>query len=133
MNAARAAFIDFVKENRFEAAGLGGPVADVLSRLRLLNAAFGEDWPAMDAGQFAETADDWLAPALGGGRFQMPSAGTVAAALKHLLGWPKAQEIDALAPDVLDLPSGRKAPIDYHDDNAPLVEAKAQELSLIHI
>ena len=58
----------------------------------------------------------------------MPSDGSVLNALKQALGWPKAQEIDTLAPLTIALPSGRNAPVDYLDDNAPLVEAKAQEL-----
>jgi ATP-dependent helicase HrpB len=125
---ARAAFIDFVRENGFEAAGLGDPVQGFLARLTLIAHAFGDDWPALDDAVLAGTAADWLSPALGSGRFQFPSDGTVLNALKQSLGWPKAQEIDALAPTAIALPSGRSAAVDYLDDNAPLVEAKAQEL-----
>ena len=126
--AARTAFLDFIGENGFEAAGLGAPVRTFLARLRLLHDAFGEDWPAMTEAGLRQTVQDWLVPALGGGKFQMPSDGTVTNALKQWLGWPKAQEIDELAPMAITLPSGRNAGVDYLDDNAPLVEAKAQEL-----
>ncbi|MEQ9316161.1 MAG: ATP-dependent helicase C-terminal domain-containing protein, partial [Henriciella sp.] len=126
--AARAAFLDFVKENGFEAAGLGHSVAEFLARIRLLHQAMGEEWPLIIEKELCETADTWLAPALGGGKFQMPSDGAVLNALKQSLGWPKAQEIDTLAPSSVSLPSGRNAPVDYRSDNAPLVEAKAQEL-----
>ena len=71
---------------------------------------------------------DWLAPTLSGGAFQFPSDGAVLNALKHSLGWPKAQEIDTLTPASVPLASGRNASVDYLSDNAPLVEAKAQEL-----
>lgn len=125
--AARAAFLDFVREHGFEAAGLAGPVSTFLARLALIAAVF-EDWPDLTRESLRETLDQWLAPALGGGGFQIPSDGTVLNALKQLLGWPRAQEIDTLAPDTIALPSGRHAPVDYLDDNAPLVEAKAQEL-----
>ncbi|WP_084399258.1 ATP-dependent helicase HrpB [Henriciella aquimarina] len=126
--AARTAFLDYVQDNGFEAVGLGAPVAVFLARLRLLNMAYGEDWPALDEAGLARTAADWLAPLLGQKGFQMPSDGAVLNALKQSLGWPKAQEIDDLAPSTMALPSGRQAPVDYLDDNAPLVEAKAQEL-----
>ena len=125
--AARAAFLDFIRQNGFEAAGLGGPVSAFLARLALITAVF-DDWPDLTRESLQETLDQWLAPALGGGSFQFPSDGTVLNALKQSLGWPKAQEVDTLAPDTIALPSGRHAPVDYLDDNAPLVEAKAQEL-----
>ncbi len=125
---ARAAFIEFVQTNGFEAAGIGEPVRVFLARLGFIHRSFGEDWPDLDEGRLAATAGDWLAPALGRGKFDMPSDGTVLNALKQSLGWPKAQEIDTLAPITTTLPSGRNAQIDYLDDNAPLVEAKAQEL-----
>ncbi|RIJ24314.1 ATP-dependent helicase HrpB [Henriciella barbarensis] len=126
--AARVAFVDFVRENGFESAGIGEPVRVFLARLSFLHRAYGEDWPDLDEALLAATAEEWLAPALGGGRFDMPSDGAVLNALKQSLGWPKAQEIDTLAPMSVTLPSGRNAPVDYLDDNAPLVEAKAQEL-----
>lgn len=126
--AARAAFMDFVKENGFDAAGLGGPVAEFLARAHLLHQAMGEDWPRITEADLRETAETWLGPALGGGKFQMPSEGAVLNALKQSLGWPKAQDIDALAPNTIALPSGRNASIDYLDHNAPITEAKAQEL-----
>ena len=125
---ARTAFMEFIKENGFEAAGLSAPVKAFLARLRLLHEAFGEDWPAPSEAELAASADDWLAPSLGGGTFRMPSDGAVLNALKQSLGWPKAQEIDDLTPSSIPLPCGRNAPVDYLDDNAPLVEAKAQEL-----
>ena len=125
---ARTAFMEFIKENGFEAAGLSAPVKAFLARLRLLHEAFGEDWPVPSKAELAASADDWLAAALGSGAFRMPSDGTVLNALKQSLGWPKAQEIDDLTPAAIPLPSGRQAPIDYIDDNAPLIEAKAQEL-----
>lgn len=126
--AARTAFLAFIRENGFEAAGLGLAVQTFLARLNLLHEAFGEEWPAQTETGLRQTAQDWLGPALGGGKFRIPSDGTVTNALKQWLGWPKAQEIDDLAPANLALPSGRNAPVDYLDDNAPLAEAKAQEL-----
>lgn len=127
-DAARAAFLEYVKENGFEAAGLGRPVAEFLARAHLLHQAFGKDWPLITEAELRETVHDWLGPALGGGNFNLPSDGAVLNVLKQSLGWPKAQEFDTLAPATITLPSGRGAPVDYLDDNAPLVEAKAQEL-----
>ena len=127
-DAARSAFISFIQTEGFDAAGLGKPVARFLARTGLLHTAFPDDWPMLDETELAREAGDWLAPALGSGKFEMPSDGAVLNALKQILGWPKAQQIDDLAPLAIDLPSGRKAQVDYDDDNAPLVEARAQEL-----
>lgn len=126
--AARRAFLDYLRTSGFSAAGLGTPIRAFLARLTLLNGAFGEDWPVPEEADLARTAEDWLAPLLGGKAFQMPSEGAVLTALKQSLGWPKAQEIDSLVPAAIALPAGRNAPVDYLGDNAPLVEAKAQEL-----
>ena len=49
-------------------------------------------------------------------------------ALKARLEWPLPQKLDQQAPLSVTLPSGRKAPIDWLDDRAPLIECKAQEL-----
>ena len=126
--AARAAYSAFIEENGFDAAGIGAPVRTFLARLKILHEAFGEDWPKLSIEDLAATVKDWLPAALGGGSFSMPSDGAVTQALKQLLGWPKAQEIDQLAPTSIPLPGGRQVGIDYLDEKAPLIETKAQEL-----
>ena len=125
--AARSAFVDFVHENGVDAAGIGAPVAVFLARLKLIARGF-DDWPVLDDESLRLSVGDWLAPALSGGAFQFPSDGAVLNALKQSLGWPKAQEIDTLTPASVPLASSRNASVDYLSDNAPLVEAKAQEL-----
>ncbi|WP_300377926.1 ATP-dependent helicase HrpB [Henriciella sp.] len=124
----QAAFIGFICENGFDAAGLGVPVRRFLARLGLLYDAYGGDWPLLSEAELASTAETWLSPLLGSRKFQMPGDSAVVNALKQSLGWPQAQEIDRLTPETVELPSGRRAPVDYLDDNAPLIEAKAQEV-----
>ncbi len=125
---ARDAFLTFVRENGLNEVGLGDAARPILARLKLLNGAFGEEWPPITEDQLIETVDEWLAPILGSKAFQFPSDGAVRNAIGQSLGWPKAQEIEDLAPSSIELPSGREAEVDYLSENAPLIEARAQEL-----
>ena len=125
---ARDAFLVFVRENGLNEAGLGDAARPILARLKLLNGAFGEEWPPITEDQLIETVDEWLAPILGSKAFQFPSDGAASNAIRQSLGWPKAQEIEDLAPSSIELPSGREAEVDYLSENAPLIEARAQEL-----
>jgi ATP-dependent helicase HrpB len=46
----------------------------------------------------------------------------------ELLPWKQRQELDRLAPERLDVPSGRTARIDYREDGRPVLSVKLQEL-----
>lgn len=125
---ARAGFLDHIRAAGFAATGLDGPVRQFIARTRLLRDVFGEDWPVFTIEHLQEAAADWLAPALTSKPFQLPSAGQVIDGLKTLLPWQQASSLDQLAPLSATLPNGRKAPIDWLDDRAPLIEARVQEL-----
>ena len=127
--AVREAFFDLVATDGFEPFGLNRAVETFLARLHRIRATSGDDWPDWTSEHLNTTARAWLGDSLPvSGKFRIPTAGQVGDALKNALGWPKSREIDDLTPSAFDLPSGRAAPIDYLDANAPLIEVRVQEM-----
>jgi ATP-dependent helicase HrpB len=72
--------------------------------------------------------DEWLAPMLVGarGRSDLDRLDLLTA-LRARLGWDRLAALDRLAPERLELPSGRAARVGY-DDGRPVVRARVQEL-----
>ncbi len=104
--------------------------AQVLTqRVAFLQRALGAPWPDWSRTGLIERTDEWLAPAL------MNASGLDDAARLDLLslfrGLLPAQlhaELDRLAPETFELPSGRSVRLDYSSGEAPTLAAKAQEL-----
>ncbi|AXK46948.1 ATP-dependent helicase HrpB [Brachybacterium saurashtrense] len=101
------------------------------ARLALLHRELGAPWPAVDEEALQDGLETWLAPQLSARTTRLDRIDLVAA-LRTLLPWPKAAELDALVPERLPVPSGSTARIDYPapDDAAgrPVVAVKLQEL-----
>ena len=81
------------------------------------------------------TLDDWLKPALAGKtRLSALDEGPFGEALKTTLEWSRRQQVDALAPTRITVPSGMERRIDYAFDDetqapvAPVLAVKLQEL-----
>lgn len=102
-------------------------------RLGLLHRELGSPWPAMDDDALMADLDAWLGPDLARLRPQSSLRGIdVVSALRRLLPWPEATQLDALAPERLAVPSGSSARIDYPApgelEARPVVAVKLQEL-----
>ncbi len=126
-DAARAALAAALEAGGFAAIGADEAVDRLLARIALLKeAGLGEDWPDWTAQALAASAADWLLAAVPGGT--VPGPDRVVDALLARLDWPLPQTLAEGAPLSWMLPSGRAAPLDYLDDNAPLIEARVQEV-----
>lgn len=101
-------------------------------RLALLHREMGAPWPDVSDDALLDALDAWLGPELDSlatgaraGRIDL------APALRRLLPWPAASDLDALAPERLEVPSGSRVRIVYPplDDPAaqPVVAVKLQE------
>ncbi|MDN5899165.1 MAG: ATP-dependent helicase HrpB, partial [Brachybacterium sp.] len=101
------------------------------ARLALIRRELGGPWPAMDEESLLAGLETWLAPQLSA-RTTKLSAIDLVGALRHLLPWPEASELAALAPERLAVPSGGTARIDYPEpdaeDGRPVVSVKLQEV-----
>ena len=72
---------------------------------------------------------DWLGPQLLGVRsWQDIQKVDLQQALQQILGWRLLQALDTVAPTHLQVPSGRKAAVDYTVDEGPVLAVKLQEL-----
>ncbi len=76
--------------------------------------------------KLVETANDWLFPLLKRKGAQLPAPHAVREALIASLDWQVQEALRKEAPLSLSLPSGQTAQVDYLDDRAPLVSARAQ-------
>ncbi len=119
-----------------ETDGLGllrfSPAASgLLRRLAFLHLNLGEPWPDVGEARLLSRWQEWLAPEV-----RRIAAGTPVArvelldAVRRLLPWPAAAELEKIAPERLRVPSGNTAAVRYPevgDPGPPVVEVKLQE------
>ncbi|SPT53702.1 ATP-dependent RNA helicase HrpB [Actinomyces bovis] len=98
------------------------------ARLALLHRTLGEPWPEVDDAALLTRANEWLIPAVtalaearGGRRFDLRRL-EVAAALQALLPWPAAANLEQLAPERLEVPSGSAVRLDYVGEQGEVLE-----------
>ena len=129
------AILRMVREDGLESLHWSEPAVTLRGRLALLHRELGDPWPAMDAASLLDCLDDWLGPDIGraSGRSALRSL-DLTSALRRLLPWPAAAELDALVPERLTVPSGGSARIAYAeaggelDSLRPVVAVKLQEV-----
>src|SRR5690606_33723049 len=106
------------------------PFTDAATRVRqriaFCRTHFGDPWPDMDDEALIARAAAWLELSTVRRRSALNSV-DLAAALRRMLPWPQAGELDVLAPDTVKIPSGSSRAVDYSDPRHPAVAAKLQE------
>ncbi|EHR49388.1 ATP-dependent helicase HrpB [Saccharomonospora marina XMU15] len=96
-------------------------------RLAFLHAHLGRPWPDVGDDALLERAQEWLEPELSAVRRRADLARIdTAAALARLLPWPQAGQLDELAPERLEVPSGSRPRVDYSAAE-PVLAVKLQE------
>ena len=100
------------------------------ARVRLLAETFpDDDWPDTGEGALLASLEQWLAPFLAGmGRWSDLGRLDLLNALNSLLGYPAQQQLQALAPVALAIPTGQRIRLDYGPENEPVLAAKLQAL-----
>ncbi|UYO96511.1 ATP-dependent helicase HrpB [Microbacterium sp. M28] len=101
-------------------------------RLALLHRELGSPWPDVADTALLDALDSWLGPELSALATGTPAARIdLATALRRLLPWPAASDLDALVPERLEVPSGSRIRLAYPpvDDATalPVVAVKLQE------
>ena len=109
------------------------PASGLRNRLAFLHQVKPDSWPDMSAEALLSTVDTWLTPALrkalgkGGSTFDAE----LCAALRSLLDWRQAAELDTAAPERLQVPSGSHVLVRYPAPEAgetkPVLAVKLQE------
>ena len=123
---AARAMLDAIREGGFAAIGADDVVRETLARIAMLESADCIAPVALDAEALIASAGDWLLPLLKRKGAQVPAGHEVREALIASLDWPVQEALRKDAPLSLSLPSGQTAQVDYLDDRAPLVSARAQ-------
>ena len=100
-----------------------------LKRLNFLHRTLGEDWPDFSEEKLAATLEEWLAPFLTEKNNSLESlrGSTLAAAFQNLAGPERLRQLDKLAPERIEVPSGSKIRIDY-DADPPRLPVRLQEV-----
>lgn len=100
------------------------------ARVLSLRAWLGADWPDVSDTALAARLNDWLAPYLDGiSRREHLARLDLGAILRARLDWAQAQQLDALAPTHLEVPSGSRLRLSYTVDGAaPVLAVKLQEM-----
>ncbi|QEI14242.1 ATP-dependent helicase HrpB [Cellvibrio japonicus] len=97
----------------------------LLQRARLVASSGLLVLPALDEEYLIANLDDWLLPFLTAQTQldQLPWQ----AALEFYLGYDNVQNIAALLPEAIELPSGRRVTVEFSSEGQPQVAAKLQE------
>ncbi|WP_305728273.1 ATP-dependent helicase C-terminal domain-containing protein, partial [Microbacterium sp. AR7-10] len=86
--------------------------AELRRRMALLHRELGEPWPDVSDEALLARLAEWLDPELSALAGGTPADRIdLAAPLRRLLPWPAAADLDALAPERLEVPSGSRARI----------------------
>ncbi|MEU2349904.1 ATP-dependent helicase C-terminal domain-containing protein [Modestobacter sp. NPDC013298] len=104
------------------------PAATALrQRLAAARAGLGEPWPAVD--DEALLAALAASPVVAAARSRADLARVdVAAALRALLPWQQAAELDAVVPERVQVPTGSQLRVDYTDPAVPTLPVRVQEV-----
>jgi ATP-dependent helicase HrpB len=89
----------------------------------------GESWKGWSDEALIEALEDWLAAFL----VEVNSRNglkriNLAAAMKARIGWNKLKELDRMAPEKLEVPSGSRIRVDYMAEDLPVLAVKLQEM-----
>jgi ATP-dependent helicase HrpB len=84
-------------------------------------------WPDMSDEALLQTLEDWLGPYAGGRSLLSMAAHDVTQALNDMLTYDQQRDLDKLAPEMLRLPTGNGARIDYAAEGGPRAEARVTE------
>ena len=87
------------------------------------------EWPDVSDQGLLDRLDDWLAPLLMRGRGRNRIAGLdMVEALRSLLGWQEIADLDRLAPERIEVPSGARIRIDYTRSEEPILPVRLQDM-----
>jgi ATP-dependent helicase HrpB len=130
------ALLDAVRQLGLAALPWSEALAQWRARVRCLRAWMPQlELPDLSDAALLESLDDWLRPALAGKtRLDALPESELGEALKSRVDWSRRQQLDALAPTRIVVPSGMERRIEYGFDDdgaqpqAPVLAVKLQDL-----
>ena len=102
---------------------------ELCQRVTCLHRRHNPAWPLMSEETLLASVDEWLLPALQArtGRNRLKGL-DLKSALLGLLNWEQVRDIDTLAPERLEVPSGSKIRLDYSNPDEPVLAVRLQEM-----
>ncbi|SFR09777.1 ATP-dependent helicase HrpB [Enterobacter sp. kpr-6] len=87
------------------------------------------EWPAVDDASLLAALELWLLPEMHGVHsLRALKALNVSRALQNLLTWSLRQRLDSALPEHYTVPTESRIAIRYHEDNAPVLAVRMQEM-----
>ncbi|MEU3271343.1 ATP-dependent helicase HrpB [Saccharomonospora sp. NPDC006951] len=125
--AVRAALLTGIRKEGLRLLRWTDEATRLAERLAFLYERLGDPWPDVSEKALLANVDTWLAG-------ELPAAASradlgriaVEPALRGLLGWREAAQLDELAPERLTVPSGSRIRVDY-SSGSPVLAVKLQE------
>lgn len=134
--AARAAMLEGLAELGLGALTWSAGARNLRARLAFVRAQVPDAesrWPDVGDAALLEQRAQWLGPWLEGvTRREHLARIPLEDALRALLSWEQARELDELAPVYLQVPSGSRVTLDYLDESAPAASVRLQEVFGLH-
>jgi ATP-dependent helicase HrpB len=122
------ALLKLVRRRGLQVLGRDKDLRQWQARVCLLHQQLGVPWPNLSDDALLQDLESWLAPYLDGvtslaglGKLDLKKI------LQGLLPWPLPGELDALAPERFQVPSGSRVRIDYCE-SPPVLAVKLQEM-----
>ncbi|WP_110947888.1 ATP-dependent helicase HrpB [Pseudomonas bohemica] len=101
---------------------------DLLRQLDIQNGQTESKWPDLTDANLLDTLEGWLTPYLGKvTRLSHFSQLDLSSIVRNLLPWPLPHELEAQAPQSIQVPSGSNIRIDY-SERPPVLAVRLQEL-----
>jgi ATP-dependent helicase HrpB len=89
----------------------------------------GDDWPDMSDERLRETLADWLGPFIAGKTKRAHLASLdMAVPLRALLSGQQRRELERLAPEFIQVPTGSRIRVQYAPGEPPVLAVRLQEL-----
>ncbi|MCF5813218.1 ATP-dependent helicase HrpB, partial [Pseudomonas sp. PA-1-2A] len=101
---------------------------DLLRQLDIMGGQAESKWPDLSDANLLDRLEEWLTPYLGKvTKINHFSQLDLSSIVRNLLPWPLPQELDAYAPQAIQVPSGSNIRIDY-SQYPPILAVRLQEL-----
>jgi ATP-dependent helicase HrpB len=124
------ALLDLIRRQGLEILPWTRETRQLQSRAVFLNKHLPEEnWIDCSDNRLSEDLEEWLPPYLSGvkNRNSLKRIDLVAA-LKNRIGWQRFKELQRLAPEKLEVPSGSRIRVNYSEGDVPVLAVKLQEM-----
>ncbi|NOQ51215.1 MAG: ATP-dependent helicase HrpB [Desulfuromonadaceae bacterium] len=125
-----AAVLDAVRTEGLQLLDWTKKTRNFIARVNFLHRQIPSDeWPDFSDNSLLETLEDWLLPFLGTARNRHELRRIdLFSALHSQLDWQQRQQLERLAPERLQVPSGSQIRLQYPSEGVPVLAVKLQEM-----